>query len=274
MLRPAAPQVGCAHNLRRASDGGEHQHEEATMADDKVGDRFVEALEQGVDPATRRRSPCTSGRGGRRPLLRASTTSPVGSSMASHQTPSHEHQNGHYRTRGLEGCRNTGHYCGTCSRRILRNVLDEPSAGRTSGSARTSGPSAARPLRAASGACHCDGPRSWEAFRSRYKPEGGSYWDSARPPTEEEGEAWRRWIQQVFMPLNEKMEQLVITKADLLDSPEMPKCLLDLVAHVEAYSVVIAKWNAGDFHEHRSLINFPRPDLLQYRGESLRSSQE
>ncbi len=106
--------------------------------------------------------------------------------------------------------------------------------------------------------------RSWEAFRSRYKPEGGSYWDAARPPTEEEGETWRRWIQQVFMPLNEKMEQLVITKAELLDSPEMPKCLLDLVAHVEAYRVVIARWNAGDFREHKSLINFPRPDLLQY----------
>jgi hypothetical protein len=78
-----------------------------------------------------------------------------------------------------------------------------------------------------------------------------------------EEEAWRRWMKQVFMPLNEKMEQLVITKADLLDSPKMPDCLLDLVAHVEAYRVVIAKWNAGDFREHKSLINFPR-EVLQY----------
>ena len=59
--------------------------------------------------------------------------------------------------------------------------------------------------------------RSWEAFRRRYKPEGGSYWDGNVAPIDEKAEAWRSWMQQVFIPLNENLEKLVITKADLLD---------------------------------------------------------
>ena len=50
-----------------------------------------------------------------------------------------------------------------------------------------------------------------------------------------EEEAWRLWMRHVFMPLNTRMEELVITKAELLDAPTMPDCLLQLVAHVTAY---------------------------------------
>ena len=106
--------------------------------------------------------------------------------------------------------------------------------------------------------------RSWRAFRTRYRPTGGSYWDPRTPPTQAEQEAWRRWMRHVFMPLNTRMEELVITKAELLDTSTMPDCLLQLVAHVAAYRAFIAQWDEGDFTQQKSLINFPNPDILEY----------
>ena len=65
------------------------------------------------------------------------------------------------------------------------------------------------------------------------------------------------------MPLNERMMELVVTKADLLETPTMPDCLLRLAAHVAAYRAFIAQWDEGNFSQHKSIINFP-PDLLDY----------
>jgi hypothetical protein len=159
---------------------------------------------------------------------------------------------------------------------------------------------------------------SWEAFRRHYRTTTWSYWDPEDPPNQEEERAWRQWMRHVFMPLNERMMELVITKSDLLETttlqeprdrlsedpderitpasdradncgddvrddrrdrrprgapgardeidpgPEMmPKCLLELAAHVAAYQAFIAQWDEGNFSDHKSLINFP-PDVLGY----------
>jgi hypothetical protein len=160
---------------------------------------------------------------------------------------------------------------------------------------------------------------SWEAFRRHYRTTTWSYWDPKDPPNQEEEQAWRQWMRHVFMPLNERMMELVVTKADLLETttttlqeprdrvsedpderitpasdradnrgdgirddrrdrrprgtpgardeigprPEIPKCLLDLAAHVAAYQAFIAQWDEGNFSDHKSLINFP-PDVLNY----------
>jgi len=118
--------------------------------------------------------------------------------------------------------------------------------------------------------------RSWEVFRSRYRP-GGAYWDRDPPPTPDETEAWRLWMSEVFMPLNDRMAELVVTKADLLESRDLPSCLLDLVAHVESYRAVTAAWRQGDYRENRAPLNFPREALQQYAEEcfsQLKARQE
>src|SRR5271167_1771337 len=55
--------------------------------------------------------------------------------------------------------------------------------------------------------------QSWEAFRMRYRSTVVSYFDPSTPLTQAEEEAWRRWMRHVFMPLDTRMEELVITKA-------------------------------------------------------------
>jgi hypothetical protein len=59
---------------------------------------------------------------------------------------------------------------------------------------------------------------SWEAFRRHYRTTTWSYWDPEDPPNQEEERAWRQWMRHVFMPLNERMMELVVTKADLLET--------------------------------------------------------
>lgn len=122
---------------------------------------------------------------------------------------------------------------------------------------------------------------AWNAYMSRYRP-GGSLrepgmvtdrsdvvpgprlaaWpppnvNPQRAPTAGEGVTWRLWIREVFMPLNLRMEEVIITKADLLEGDAMPVPFLDLVAHVESYRTVLKRWDEGDYSEQFALLLFP-----------------
>jgi hypothetical protein len=98
---------------------------------------------------------------------------------------------------------------------------------------------------------------AWQGFRSRFPSRKGAFWAGKTPPSPDEAAAWRLWMTEVFMPLNLRMESVVVEKSDLLDESEMPESLLQLCAHVEAYKTVLRQWEAGDFAEHTSVINYP-----------------
>lgn len=110
---------------------------------------------------------------------------------------------------------------------------------------------------------------TWDAFREN-GTRRGPYWDKDNPPTDEEATEWRLWMISVFMPLNERMQEIVIEHADLLDEPEMPNCLLMLSAHVSAYKSVLRKWKNGDYTQNTSVINFPREELLVYTEQTFK----
>jgi len=111
--------------------------------------------------------------------------------------------------------------------------------------------------------------RSWDVFRSQYRP-GGSYWGRDPPPTEEEARAWRLWVSTVFMPLNRQMRDAVVTHADLLLEDDVEPCLLDLCAHVAAYEAILERWEGGDYEEHAPPLPFPRDRLSAYAANAYR----
>jgi hypothetical protein len=78
---------------------------------------------------------------------------------------------------------------------------------------------------------------------------------------------WRTWVKNVFMPLNEICEKVIIEKAYLIRETETPACLLQLVAHVSAYKALLKKWEQGDYSEKFALISFP-DDLNEYASTS------
>ncbi len=109
---------------------------------------------------------------------------------------------------------------------------------------------------------------SWAAFRQRYRPGSGSFWRPDPPPTREDVLIWRLWMTTVFMLVNERITQLVIERADLIEEHEMPPCLLAVCAHVHGYQAIIKEWETGEVSLRRednlSLVNFPGRELADY----------
>ncbi|KAK9802650.1 hypothetical protein WJX73_000703 [Symbiochloris irregularis] len=81
-------------------------------------------------------------------------------------------------------------------------------------------------------------------------------------PESEEAKTYRHWMKTVLQPLNEKARDIIVNRADLLEAPAVEPLLLQLVAHVSAYRVILARWEAGDLNEW-SAISYP-DKLLQY----------
>src|ERR1700759_4377393 len=111
---------------------------------------------------------------------------------------------------------------------------------------------------------------AWLVFRGKYRPNIRAFWDPHSPPSEDEAAAWRLWMTSVFTPLNREMRDLVVNRADLLDEDELPKCLLDLCAHVAAYEPVLSAWANGAYREHTTPLNFPASELAQYASTAFR----
>jgi hypothetical protein len=108
----------------------------------------------------------------------------------------------------------------------------------------------------------------WRSFREQYRPHRGSYWRAGSTlVTDEEAQAFRLWMQNVFMPLNRRMVEAVTNHADLLEGNDMPQCLLVLCAHVSAYEALEKQWSNDNFDQHSPAVNFPRRDLEDYARE-------
>jgi hypothetical protein len=110
---------------------------------------------------------------------------------------------------------------------------------------------------------------AWQAFRRRYRPGAEkSFWHQDPPPTQDEVLAWRLWMSTVFMPIHQRMSELVLVHADLIEEPEMPACLLALCAHVAGYQAVRQRWETDDVslarEDNVSVVNFPTRELAAY----------
>lgn len=110
---------------------------------------------------------------------------------------------------------------------------------------------------------------AWDAFRKKHRP-GVGYFDSTVPISEADRQAYRTWMQTVFMPTNLRMYECILSKSDLLIESKMPQCLLDLCAHVTAYLPVIRAWEHQDYSSYNSLIDYP-DSVLEYARSSFRS---
>ncbi|MEU7017132.1 hypothetical protein [Streptomyces sp. NPDC046385] len=92
----------------------------------------------------------------------------------------------------------------------------------------------------------------------------------------EQAATWRLWMSTVFMPLNRRMVETVVSHADLLLEDTIPEPLKELCAHVARYEPIVARWQEDGFDsvqpdDHISIAgDFPHVELEAY----LRSSFE
>lgn len=106
-----------------------------------------------------------------------------------------------------------------------------------------------------------------QKFLQKYAAGRDAYFAEGVKLSAEELWVWRHWMRTVFMPINARIYELVLSKSDLLIEPNMPPCLIKLCAHVASYKVVLEKWEQDDFSEHLALIDFPK-ELHEYASES------
>lgn len=88
--------------------------------------------------------------------------------------------------------------------------------------------------------------------------------------SEQEEQEWRLWVKEVFQPLNEKLEQVIIGKAHLVIEEDMPHPLKRFLAHSAGYKAVIKQWELGDYAESASIIEYPT-ELAKYAEESFKT---
>lgn len=88
--------------------------------------------------------------------------------------------------------------------------------------------------------------QAWTIFKTRNNPEAdpeAGFWDSAHPPTREARIAYKHWVNTLFIPLDDKLVEIIVARADLLIDVGMPQCLTDLCAHTLTLKAVLGSWD-------------------------------
>src|SRR5438093_10963376 len=52
---------------------------------------------------------------------------------------------------------------------------------------------------------------AWEAFRKQYRPRAGAYFNPKNPPSKKEIDVYRIWQTAVFIPINLRMYELILS---------------------------------------------------------------
>jgi hypothetical protein len=105
---------------------------------------------------------------------------------------------------------------------------------------------------------------SWAEFMRKHGAGRGYLFDDRTRQDEDLVREWTYWLRNVFMPINRKILDALLSKADLIDDIEMPQCLTDFCAHVTGYEVTLAKWEDKDFSAIGSIVNHPGSPFHDY----------
>jgi hypothetical protein len=107
--------------------------------------------------------------------------------------------------------------------------------------------------------------KAWVTFKRIYKngSDNEDFWDQADPPTHDARIAYHHWIKTLFIPLNDKMAEIVSTRLDLLIDRGIPQCLTDLYVHALTRKTALAMWD-DESGSPPEAAAFPAEELLPY----------
>jgi hypothetical protein len=120
------------------------------------------------------------------------------------------------------------------------------------------------------------GDKQWRAFLREFSncrdPNFLGFFPLANefpPPNKEQLRVFRLWMENVFMPTNTQMEEIIINNAELLIGEEMPQPFLDFCVHVASLRYSVAEWNAPGFDQenwekHKAIFPHPAGELHVY----------
>lgn len=80
---------------------------------------------------------------------------------------------------------------------------------------------------------------------------------------------WQVWVENIFLPLNQAGENLIMQNAHLIREEEFPESLLLFIMHAASYKAMVARWRQNDFQEIVPAIDYP-VELGKYAAKSYR----
>ncbi len=107
----------------------------------------------------------------------------------------------------------------------------------------------------------------FQALQARAANLGWQFINEDAPLSVEAVSEWQIWVEEVFMPLNEELQQILIHKAHLIREEAMPACLKAFSAHHAGYRALVRKWHDGNFSETTSLVPYPA-EVIAYAEQS------
>lgn len=116
---------------------------------------------------------------------------------------------------------------------------------------------------------HARGKRAFQMFVALIGRTKGVF--DGRPLSPREMDLWVRWVEEVFIPMNSQMVNLMVEKIELLD--RVPRSFVMLKAHNEALTQELYRWKA-DGGEWRHPSNFPTEIETHIQNEVGRLSVE
>jgi hypothetical protein len=97
---------------------------------------------------------------------------------------------------------------------------------------------------------------SYRAFRKTFRPDAPLF-DRTKPFSEEERAIWRTWAENVFIPSNLKIRDVIEQNAHLIISGQMPPVFEAVLAHIESSKIVLPALADGDLSALDSFPNWP-----------------
>lgn len=104
----------------------------------------------------------------------------------------------------------------------------------------------------------------FNAFKEDHSIGDGFWQNEGDNPTDQQGKAWREWIEDRFMPVNRRMLELVTNRTDLVVESELPNCFRLLQLHIVGYEVLVKRWEEGNYSRHLPTQLFPAEELHFY----------
>lgn len=68
---------------------------------------------------------------------------------------------------------------------------------------------------------------------------------------------WQIWVENIFVPMYNASEELILSNAHLIREEGFPDSLLRFVMHASLYKAMLVKWKQDDFREYLPRIGYP-----------------
>jgi hypothetical protein len=99
-----------------------------------------------------------------------------------------------------------------------------------------------------------------QTFKDLLRKLGRSYvFSGSEKLSKEDLDTWLFWVEKDFLPRNRRIQELLASKAHLIEGPQLPDSYLEFLKHYSAWEIEHKRWLEQQVeYSWRSSINWPK----------------